>query len=96
MAIIVEEEKKPANLSVIASTVVVIAVLFIGSYLLFFKKPELIDIVSSGSANDLNRISKLNFNPEDVVNNPVFKSLRQFGGSVPNLTPGRSNPFKPF
>ncbi len=96
MAIVVEEEKKPVNLAAIASTIVVVLVLFIGAYLLFFKKPQLIDIVSPGSANDLTRISKLNFNPEEVVNNPVFKSLRNFGGAVTNSTPGRNNPFKPF
>ncbi len=96
MAIVVEEEKKSTNWAAVASTIVVIGVLFVGGYLLFFKKPELIDVVSPGSASDLNKISKITFNPEEVINSSVFKSLRQFGGSVSNQTPGRSNPFKPF
>lgn len=96
MALVVEEEKKPTNWVAIASIAVVIIILFAGSYLLFFKKPELIDVVSPGSLSDLNKISKITFNPEEVVSDPVFKSLRQFGGSVSTLMPGRSNPFKPF
>lgn len=96
MALVVEEEKKPTNWVATASTVVVVIVLFVGGYLLFFKKPELIDTVSPGSLTDLNRISKITFDPEEVVNNQVFKSLRQFGGPAPDFVPGRSNPFKPF
>lgn len=96
MAILVEEEKKPTNWAAVASTLVVVVALFVGSYLLFFKKPELLDITTPGSLKDLNSLSKISFNPDDVINAPTFKLLRQFGTNVSTSTAGRSNPFKPF
>ena len=96
MAIIVEQDKKPVNFLGIISTIVIIAVLFIGGYFVFFKKPELIEIVSPNNLGNLDELSKINFDPSEVLNSQTFKLLRQFAVGVPNLTPGRINPFKPF
>lgn len=96
MAITVEQEKKPINWVAALVTIIIVAVLFIGSYFLFFKKPELIEIVVPGTLQNVSSISRLTVDPEDVLNLPTFKLLRQYGTSVTIPTPGRSNPFKPF
>ena len=96
MAITIEQEKKPVNWVAILTTVIIIAVLFVGAYFLFFKKPELIELVAPGTLRDVSKISRLSFDPESVLNSPTFKLLRQYGTSVTIPTPGRSNPFKPF
>jgi hypothetical protein len=96
MAIVLEEEKKPINWLAVLTVIVIVAFLFTGSYFLFFKKPELIEVVAPKSLEDLNKISQLSFNPETVLNTPTFKLLKQYATPITPPTPGRSNPFKPF
>lgn len=96
MAITIEEEKKPVNWITIVITIVLVGVIFLGSYFIFFKKPEIIEIVVPGSLKELNELSKIDFDPSNVINAPAFKILRQFSAVVTSTTPGRSNPFKPF
>ena len=96
MAIVLEEEKRPTNWVAILSVAIVIVVLFAGSYFLFFKKPELIEVVAPKQLQDLGNLSKVTFDPESVINAPTFKLLRQYGTLVTLPTPGRSNPFKPY
>ncbi|MEK7464755.1 MAG: hypothetical protein AAB617_03180 [Patescibacteria group bacterium] len=96
MAIIVEQEKKSVNWVAVISTTIIIAVLFLGSYFVFFKKPELIEVVAPSSLESLSNISKLSFDAESVLGSPTFKLLRQYELQVAPGTPGRSNPFRPF
>ena len=42
MAITVEEDKKPVNWIAVVTTIIVVGVIFLGSYFIFFKKPEII------------------------------------------------------
>jgi len=97
MAIIVEEEKKSVNWFTVVVIIVVVVVVFSGAYFLFFKRPDVIEIVTPGKLDQINKLSKISFKPEDVVNSPSFKSLRQYGSSTPSTQiPGRENPFKLF
>lgn len=96
MAIVLEEEKKPVNWFGIITAVIVIGVLFAGGYFMFFKKPELIEVVAPGKFQDISKISQLTFNPEELLNSPQFKALKQFGVEVTVPQPGRTNPFRPY
>ncbi len=97
MAIIVEEEKKSVNWFMVVIVLVVVVVVFSGAYFLFFQRPDVIEVVTPGKLDQINKLSKISFKPEEVVNSPSFKSLRQYGSSTsPTQTPGRENPFKPF
>jgi len=97
MAIIVEEEKKSVNWFMVVVVLVVVAVVFSGAYFLFFKRPDVIEMATPGKLDQINKLSKISFKPEDVVNSPSFKSLRQYGSSTTSTQiPGRENPFKPF
>ena len=96
MAINIEQEKKPVNWIGFFTACIVIAVLFFGGYFLFFKKPELIEIVVPGSLKDVSIISRISFDPESVVGSPTFRLLRQYATTISPPTPGKSNPFKSF
>lgn len=95
MAIIIEETKKKTNWVVLLSVVIMTAVLFIGSYVLFFQKPELIEVVVPTPLQNVNTLSKLSFNPESVVKSPIFQLLRQYDINPITAVPGKSNPFQP-
>lgn len=96
MAIIIEEERKQTNWISIAAIAVIVVVVFVGAYYLFFKQPQLIEVVTPKQLEEINKISGLSFNPDTVVGSPIFKSLRQYGSPVvPPETTGRTNPFAP-
>ena len=96
MAIIIEQEKKSVNWFGIITAIVIIGVLFAGAYFVLFTKPELIEIVVPGKVSDLSQLSQLSFNPEELLNSPQFKVLKQFDTDVAIPQPGRSNPFQPY
>lgn len=96
MAIQIEEEPKKVNWLGVITGVVIVAVLFVGAYLLFFKKPELIEVVAPGRVEDLSQLSRVQFNPEELLSSPEFRLLRQFGVEAAPPSAGRSNPFQPF
>jgi len=95
MAIVVEE-KKSVNWIAILTIIIVVAVIFSAAYFLFFKKPELIEVVAPGGLEGVSQISKISFDPESVISAPTFKLLRQYGTTPNPSNPGRENPFKPF
>ncbi len=96
MAIVVEEEKKPVNWVALLTTIIIIVVLFLGAYFLFFKKPELIEVVVPGSLKEVSQLSQVSFDPDSVLSSPAFKLLRQYGTAITPAATGRSNPFLPF
>ena len=93
MAIVVEQEKKKANWITILSVTVFLAVIFFGGYYLFFKQPELIDVVAPAELERLRVISSVRFDPREVVDSPTFQGLRDFAGAVPAPRTGKANPF---
>ena len=98
MAITVEEEKKSTNWLNITLVTIIVVVFFAGSYFLFFKKPELVDIVVPGQSQleGWQQIGRLSFNPQELLTSPKFKLLRQFETPVLTLKSGRPNPFIPY
>ncbi|MDP3975145.1 MAG: hypothetical protein Q8P88_02585 [Candidatus Jorgensenbacteria bacterium] len=93
MAIMVEEEKKKVNWITALSVAVFLAVIFFGGYYLFFKQPELIDVVAPAGLERLRVISEVRFNPRDVVDSPAFQGLDNFAGTLPAPRTGKANPF---
>jgi len=96
MAIVIEENKSPRKWGTIIGVIIVVILVFSGVYLLFFKKPVLIEMAIPAPAQKTQELSQLNFNPQDIQNNPVFQALRQFAPSSTAGELGRSNPFLPF
>lgn len=93
MAIVVEQEKKKVSWITALSVAVFLLVVFFGAYYLFFKQPELIDVVAPAELERLRVISEVQFDPRDVVDSPVFQNLRDFAGTVPTPLTGKANPF---
>jgi hypothetical protein len=97
MAISIEQEKKEVNWLNIILAIIIIVSIFVGTYLLFFKKPELIEeVVISERFRSLSEFSKVEFDPQEVLNSPNFKVLRQFQIRSSTSEPGKSNPFEPL
>lgn len=93
MAIIVEQEKKKVNWITALSVAVFLVVVFFGGYYLFFKQPELIDVVAPAELERLRVISSVRFDPREVVDSPIFQGLRDFAGTVTAPQTGKANPF---
>jgi len=96
MAIQVEQERKSINWLSMLLVAVIVIVLFAGTYLLFFKTPETIEIIVPGQFEDIQKISQLRFNPQELIASPEFKLLKQFAVDISPPTPGRVNPFAPY
>lgn len=95
MSIILEEERPQTNWFGIIGAIVVVAIVFIGSYYLFFKKPELIDVVVPSGLEHLNQLSQITaLDPQAVVNSSNFKMLRDFTTPLALPAAGRANPFR--
>jgi len=94
MAITVEEEKKPVNWMFIVGLAGIIAVIFAFAYYVLFRKPQLLETVTS-QAGEFSKISQLSFQPEEVLNAPTFRLLRQYSVPIGAFIPGKSNPFQP-
>lgn len=96
MAIILEEEKKPVNWFAIVTGAVVALIVLVGGYYLFFKKPELIEVVVPGPLQRIETLSKVpRLDPQAIVNSSNFRSLKDYTSPLPPAVKGRANPFLP-
>jgi hypothetical protein len=96
MAIIVEEGEKKNNIFGIIGWLVFLGIAGAAAYYVFFAKPELVIIPSSGSLSSIAPITQLALHPDAVIQNPTFQTLNS---SIPLPTPqgptpvGRTDPF---
>lgn len=96
MAIEIEQEKKSINWITIVSTIVFVAIIFLGSYYLFFKQPELLsEIGAPPRLQELNQLTKLQqFDPASVVSSPSFAQLKDYSKPLTLPQAGRDDPFR--
>lgn len=95
MAIVVEQEKKSTNWFYILTGVLMAVLLLVAAYYLFFAKPEIINIVVP-TRLDTSVLSEIRFDPQSVINESTFRSLRPYGTEPTPGEVGRTNPFAPF
>ncbi|PIR44365.1 hypothetical protein COV23_00220 [Candidatus Wolfebacteria bacterium CG10_big_fil_rev_8_21_14_0_10_31_9] len=99
MAILVEEEKKRINWVGIIGVFIIVVLVGTAIIYLFFVNPEKIDVFISPKLQSLSDFSQIEFNPEELVDNPVFKNLKsytQFNVPQPGSPLiGKSNPLMP-
>ncbi|MEK7077144.1 MAG: hypothetical protein AAB967_02840 [Patescibacteria group bacterium] len=94
MAIVIEEEQKnKLGMLSIAGWFVILALIAVGAYYIFFKKPELIPLPLPGSAVELSAIT---LDPSLIVERPDFAGRNGRISPAPPASVGRSNPFIGF
>ncbi len=96
MAIQIEQEKKKVNWFNLVLVALFIVILFLVTYFIFFKKPELINVVAPGSLQSISQISQIQLDPAPVVQTLNKYFTGNYGTALTIPTPGRSNPFAPY
>lgn len=94
MSIVVEEEKK-ASWATAIMVIVMLLIVFVGGYYLFFKNPELIEVVAPDKLKRLSALSEAKFDPNAVIDSSAFKALRDFTSPLVLPQAGRAEPFQP-
>lgn len=93
MAIVIEEEKNRISPISIATWLVVMIIIGLAAYYIFFSQPQLVEITAPQIFQNIDPLSKVNINPEDVVNGPGFQSLKSTITLPEPGNAGRANPF---
>ena len=96
MAIVVHEQRSGVNIVRILIWLVILSVIGAIFYYIFFKKPELVEIVAPPNFQNTEELSKISLDPESVINSPIFQSLKQYITPPGPSNFGRPNPFLPF
>jgi len=97
MAIVIQEEKqKGGEWFGFGILFVVLAIIGISVYYLFFVKPDLINTVAPLKLRSIDELSRLQFNPADVISSPFFGSLSSIVAPPSPPPAGNSSPFGVF
>ena len=99
MAIIVGQEEKRINWMAVSIALIVLTFLLISTYYLFFYPTPLIEQIIPPQIKMVSDISEITIDAKsirEILDNPVYRSLKPYVSSpTPGLT-GRANPFLPF
>lgn len=95
MAIVVEEERKRINWVFIFSVLIILFALGATVFYIFFINPEQVEVFISPQLKSLTQFEKINFTPNDLLNNSKFKELKNYIEFVlpSKESIGKSNPF---
>ena len=94
MAIIVEEEKSRISLVTVVIWLAILIVIGVAAYYIFFTEPQLVEVTSQPAGfENLNPLSKINLNPNDLLTSQAFQSLKQYIELPVAGNAGRPNPF---
>lgn len=95
MAIVVEEERPQINITQALMWLTVLAIVGSAIYYIFFAKPEIVDVAVPTAFKNLDPLAQVNLNPEDLLNDPSFQSLKEYVTLPEPGNAGRINPFIP-
>lgn len=94
MAIIVEEEQKShQGLTGIIVWGLVFVIAAVAVYYVFFKRPDLVEVVTPSNFTDTEVLSRINLAPDEVINSESFRALRPYAPPLTATPGGRANPF---
>ncbi len=96
MAIIIEEERNKMSPITLLTWGVVLVIIVVTVYYVFFKKPQTVEIIAPPDFQNTQQISKINLDPEVIIEHPGFKSRTTYVTPPVPGNLGRSNPFLPF
>ncbi len=96
MAIVLNEKRNGFDFFTFLIFIFFFVVIIGGGYFLFFGATPGIEFVSPSILKSTNDIAGIDFDPSQVLNNKILKSLKPTGG-LPTTGPiGRSNPLISF
>lgn len=96
MAILMEEEngrRGPFKMIAIAVAFIILGAV---TYYLFFAPAPLIEVIIPSGLQSVSQISEEGLNTPEILNSPVYKSLRQYVSDPVIGEIGRTNPFSPW
>lgn len=97
MAIIIDEEKKGSSWFFLLVFLAIVALSAAAVYYAFFSETPLITNVIPSNLQTIKTISSNSFKPDDLLNNEIYKSLKQTINPIDQPNPvTRLNPFKPL
>lgn len=94
MAILIEEEKKQINWFVLLGVFIVVIILGVTIYYLLFINPSSIDVIIPHTLKSLEQVEQIEFNPAEILDNPVLKNLSPKTDPITAEPAFNSNPFK--
>ncbi len=97
MAIVIEEQKNKSGVGAILIGAVAVALVGIGVYYIFWKKPNLAEVAVPPAFQNTKQLIDIgaSVNPENVLQS-VTQTLRRYTTSTTPQNLGRANPFISF
>ncbi len=99
MAIIIEQEGKKTNWLVIAGIALIFIFLLVMTYYLFFSPTPLIEKIVPPELQRASELSEITIDAKsirEVLDQPVYKTLKPYVSTPAQGSFGRTNPFLPF
>jgi len=93
MAIIIESEKKRINFVALFGTVAIIGIIAGIIYYLFFAPVPGIETIVPSRLKSAGEIAKIELNPQEIFENPVFRNLRQYVNPLEAESTANPSPF---
>lgn len=97
MAIVVQEEKQSSiGILYILGWIIFGIIILVGIYYVFFKRPEIYEAAVPLKNNEnINQVVKIGSDTsfDSIIENPVFKSLKNYIDIPQNISTGKENPF---
>lgn len=96
MPFVVEEQRRGVNWFLMLGVLFAFGFLGLLTYYLFFAPTPFIESLIPARSQLIVEISKARFEPNDVLNDPTYQTLRQYTLPLEAGEIGRPNPFLPF
>lgn len=97
MAIMLEQQEKPKNWTLIIGVAVFVVILFVSAYYLFFKNPQAIEeLTTSADQKDIQTLSQIKPDYVKLVDQLNKYYQKEEGEQIIEPQIGRPNPFLPI
>ncbi len=90
---IVFEDKQQFNWRALIIFIAIVAAVLGTAYFLFFAPSPVVEEIIPSNVKSTTELSTVNLNPNDLLNDKTYQSLKQYGGSTAVPQAGRVNPF---
>lgn len=96
MPFVVEQERSGVNWFLLLGVLLGLGFVALVAYYLFFGSAPLIETLIPARSQFIVEITKAKLDPNEVISNPVFKTLKEYTLPLDTGGIGRANPFVQF